>query len=276
MQTTNPYSMESVEDMQHKTIEEQGIQTGSNSEGTLSTDTAKEKDTDKKAPMSGRKEKSSSHRSKKSKKDRKELGKSLKQKGDEKKREFEDILKMKERIEEAIGEIDDGRFRDLSEYTAGERLLIFQNELLNKIRETKEYRDTLQRVAADFDNYRKRMEKEKENIIKFANEGLLLKLIEVLDNFERALDNVKDREDDPFVEGIRMIYNQFQKIITDEGLKPIVETGVEFDPHIHEAMMQIADNELKENTVTDVFQKGYILKDRVIRPAKVRISKKEA
>ncbi len=192
-------------------------------------------------------------------------------------RAYSDVLDMSAEIEKEMETIEEGQFSCLDEYSMNEKLLIFQSELLNKIKTVNEYKETLQRVAADFDNYRKRNEKDRENIINFANERLILNLLEVVDNLDRAVNPVANGvdADDPFYQGIELIHNHFIKILSDEGVRAINETGVAFDPFRHDAMMQVVNDELDENTVTDVFQKGYFLKDKVIRPAKVRISKKE-
>ena len=192
-------------------------------------------------------------------------------------RKYGELLNMSTEIECEVAEIEEGKFGSLDDYSEGEKLLIFQNELINQIKSANEYRDSLQLVAADFDNYRKRNEKERESIISYANEKLLLKLLDVLDNLDRAMTTGKNgiSEDDPFYEGIKLIHSQFNKIMADEGLEPIGETGIPFDPYKHDAMAQVVNNDLDDNTVTDVFLKGYFLKDKAIRPAQVRISKKE-
>lgn len=190
------------------------------------------------------------------------------------KREYDEVLKMNQDIISAIEEIEEGKYGKLDEYSTDEKLLIFQSDLLDQIRQANEYRDSLQRVAADFDNYRKRVEKERDNFVKFANERLILNFLEVLDNLDRAMENNHGTDDeDPFRQGIKLIHSHFRKIMQDEGLRAIEETGIEFDPYKHDAMMQIVNDEIEENTVTDIFQKGYILNEKVIRPAKVRISK---
>ena len=195
--------------------------------------------------------------------------------------QFSEILNSSSEIESEIETIEEGRYGSLEEYSVSERSLIFQSELISQIKLANEYRDSLQRMAADFDNYRKRIEREREKLIAFANEGLILKLLVVLDNLDRAVDNDTSNEEDKrdsfdsFYEGIRLIQSQFRKIMADEGLKAIDETGVAFDPYKHEAMMHIVNNNLENNTVTDVLLKGYYLKDKMIRPAQVRISKKE-
>ncbi len=189
--------------------------------------------------------------------------------------EITGILEKSIEIEKEIEGIGEGRFTRLEGLTDTEKLLIFKYELLNSIKLVAEYKNTAQRVAADMDNYRKRAEKEREAIISYSNEDLITKMLDVLDNLDRALQNVEDRMDDPFIQGIQLIHKQFIKIMGDEGLESIEETGIPFDPYHHDAMMQVANNDLEENTITDIFLKGYILKKKVIRPAKVIISKKD-
>lgn len=193
------------------------------------------------------------------------------------KRKYAELLSMSTENEREIAAILEKKIGSLDEYSANERHLIFQNELINQMEAAGESKESLQRIAADFDNYRKRNEKERESIVAYANEKLLLKLLGVLDNLERSMTTGKKRivEDDPFYEGIKLIHSQFTKILVDEGLTPVDETGVEFDPYKHDAMMQVVNNDLDDNTVTDVFLKGYSLKNKLIRPAQVRISKQK-
>ena len=233
-------------------------------------------DTDERIASSGQKpERTGSVKRKGSGKGNITFRRSKRSKRDE--RKYAELLNMSTEIEREIDVIEEEKFGSLDEYSVSEKLLIFQNEFINQIRSTSEYRDSLQRVAADFDNYRKRNEKERESIISYANEKLLLKLLNVLDNLDRALTTGKNGipEDDPFYEGIKLIHSQFNKVMTEEGLTPIDETGVLFDPYKHDAMMRVVNNEIDDNTVTDIFLNGYVLKDKVIRPAQVRISKKE-
>ncbi len=125
------------------------------------------------------------------------------------------------------------------------------------------YLEQLQRLQAEFDNFRKRTEKEKYELLKNANEDLIVKLLGVLDNFELALEHVEDK-------GIKMIYSELYSILEKEGLN-IIKTEGEFDPKIHEAIIQ---EEGKENEkIVEELQKGYILNDKVIRPSKVKITK---
>lgn len=129
------------------------------------------------------------------------------------------------------------------------------------------------RLMAEFDNFRRRSAKEQLEIIETANGKLLEKLSEVLDNFERAFaaeNKAKDLE--TFEKGMQMIHDQFAKVLTDAGLEQIDPTGEEFDPNCHEALMQQPSEDIPENHVVTVFMKGYKLKNKILKPAKVIVS----
>ena len=129
------------------------------------------------------------------------------------------------------------------------------------------------RLMAEFDNFRRRSAKEQLELIETANGKLLEKLSEVQDNFERAFaaeNKAKDLE--AFEKGMQMIYNQFAKILTDAGLEQIDPTGAEFDPNCHEALMQQPSETIPEGHVVTVFQKGYKLKNKILKTAKVIVS----
>lgn len=134
------------------------------------------------------------------------------------------------------------------------------------------------RAQADFENTRKRLEKEKQDFIKFANEGIILELLNILDDLERAVELAQQHHQDmpAFLKGVEMILAHLYDMLKEYGLKPIEAQGKAFDPHSHEALMQIEDKELPEHTVVEEMQKGYLLNDRVIRTAKVKVSKKNA
>ena len=129
------------------------------------------------------------------------------------------------------------------------------------------------RLMAEFDNFRRRSAKEQLDLIETANGKLLEKLSEVQDNFERAFaaeNKAKDLE--AFEKGMQMIYNQFAKVLTDAGLEQIDPTGKEFDPNCHEALMQQPSETIPEGHVVTVFQKGYKLKNKILKTAKVIVS----
>ena len=129
------------------------------------------------------------------------------------------------------------------------------------------------RLMAEFDNYRRRTAKEQLELIETANGKLLEKLSEVQDNFERAFASENKAQDlEAFEKGMQMIYNQFAKILTDAGLEQIDPTGAELDPNMHEALMQQPSETVPEGHVVTVFQKGYKLKNKILKTAKVIVS----
>ena len=129
------------------------------------------------------------------------------------------------------------------------------------------------RLMAEFDNFRRRSAKEQLELIETANGKLLEKLSEVQDNFERAFASENKAQDlEAFEKGMQMIYNQFAKILTDAGLEQIDPTGAEFDPNCHEALMQQPSETVPEGHVVTVFQKGYKLKNKILKTAKVIVS----
>ena len=151
------------------------------------------------------------------------------------------------------------------------------NTLKEKLEESenqaKELEDKLLRVAADFDNFKKRTAREFENLAKFANENIISKLTDTLDNFQRALDHAKNSTDfDNFHRGVELIYDSLREVLEKEGLKPIKTIGETFDPNFHEAVSQRESDEHPEGIITDEISKGYILNDRVIKAPKVIVS----
>ncbi len=129
------------------------------------------------------------------------------------------------------------------------------------------------RLMAEFDNFRRRSAKEQLELIEVANGKLLEKLSEVQDNFERAFASENKAKDlEAFEKGMQMIYNQFAKVLTDAGLEQIDPTGKEFDPNLHEALMQQPSDTIPEGHVVTVFQKGYKLKNKILKTAKVIVS----
>jgi len=149
-------------------------------------------------------------------------------------------------------------------------------ELKAEVEKTKEYQDKLLRAQADFDNLRKRLEKERLEFLKYANEGVLLELLNVLDDLERTINLAEDKHEDlnAFLKGVEMILAHLYDMLKQHGVKPIEAEGKVFDPHYHEALMQVENKDLPEHTIVEVLQKGYLMHERVIRTAKVKVSKK--
>lgn len=127
------------------------------------------------------------------------------------------------------------------------------------------------RTYAEFDNYRKRSQKEKEQAYSDSKASVLTELLPVLDNFERAANN-KEASLEDYQKGIDMIFNQFTDILKKTGVESFGEKGEEFDPNIHSAVMHIDDEKEKENVIVDVFSKGYKLGERILRHAIVKVA----
>ena len=139
----------------------------------------------------------------------------------------------------------------------------------------KSYLDDLQRMAADFSNYRKRNDAERAEFAKFAKADLIAKLLDVLDGYDRALATVPDDlRGQPWVEGMWLVERKLRSILDVEGLEPIDSLGKPFDPYLHEAVAYVESDE-PEGTVIQEHQKAYRLHDRVIRPALVTVAKKK-
>ncbi|MBN1572051.1 MAG: nucleotide exchange factor GrpE [Deltaproteobacteria bacterium] len=150
---------------------------------------------------------------------------------------------------------------------------VVREELENAKREASEKHDQYLRVLAEFENFKKRVQKESAESRRYANEELLKAMLPVIDNLERALEHGgNDAKDDPMVEGIKMVQKQFLETLTKFGVSQVEALGEPFDPNFHEAMMQIATNDSPPNTVVTEIAKGYLFNDRLIRPAMVGVS----
>ena len=130
--------------------------------------------------------------------------------------------------------------------------------------------DRLKRSMAEFDNYRKRTEKEKSSMYIIGAKDIVEKMLPIVDNFERGL--AQAPEDDPFAEGMKMIYKQMMTAFDEMGVKPIEAVGKEFDPNLHNAVMHVEDESVGENIVVEEFQKGYTYKDFVVRHSMVKVA----
>ncbi|MUG64571.1 nucleotide exchange factor GrpE [Paenibacillus campinasensis] len=129
------------------------------------------------------------------------------------------------------------------------------------------------RAQADFDNFRRRTQKEKEELAKYASSKLIQELLPVIDNFERALQASEDNpEFESFSKGVNMIFRQLEQVLAAEGLTAMNSVGQPFNPEFHQAIMQVESDEHEEGIVVEEVQKGYMLKDKVLRPAMVKVS----
>ena len=133
--------------------------------------------------------------------------------------------------------------------------------------------DKLTRQMAEFDNYRKRTEKEKSAMYEIGARDVVEKILPVVDNFERGLQSVaEENKGDPFVQGMDKIYKHLMTTLEEIGVKPIEAVGQEFNPDYHNAVMHVEDEELGENVVADEFQKGYMYRDSVVRHSMVKVA----
>ena len=140
--------------------------------------------------------------------------------------------------------------------------------------ELQEKEDRWLRLAAEFDNYKRRTSRDFGNLIRNASENIITQLVPIVDDFERALDHAKTTDDfDSLHQGVEMILNHLKEVLRKEGLEPIEALGKPFDPHFHEALMQTEDDAYDSGVVVQETQRGYILNDKVIRPAKVIVNK---
>jgi len=136
--------------------------------------------------------------------------------------------------------------------------------------ENQELRDRYMRTLADFENYRKRADREKQDFFKYAMGGLLKDLLPVLDNFDRALEHAEEGDD--FHKGVALIYKQLFDVLKKHGVRVIDEANVHFDLNIHEAVVTEEDPSVPSHSVLAILQKGYFLHDRLLRPALVKVS----
>jgi molecular chaperone GrpE len=158
-----------------------------------------------------------------------------------------------------------------------------RSELLEQLQETEralatsreqadEHLRSWQRTAADFSNYKRRTEEDRRTADLFANAVLLGRLLAVLDDFDRALDNVPDDAHESWVEGVRLVERKLRGVLEAEGVTPIEAIGQTFDPNLHEAVVHEETAEAPDNTVIGEVQKGYLLHERVLRPSLVRVA----
>jgi molecular chaperone GrpE len=149
-----------------------------------------------------------------------------------------------------------------------------KKKLEEREKELKEHHDRLLRLAADFENYKKRASREKEEWTKFANEDLIRAMLPFIDNLERAVNHAQTVKDTGvLIEGVRLTIQQILKTLNKFGLSTFESVGKPFDPAMHEAMLVVETDKHEPNQVVEEFQKGYVLNDRLLRPATVSVSK---
>jgi molecular chaperone GrpE len=139
--------------------------------------------------------------------------------------------------------------------------------------DAKEASNRYLRLAADFDNFKKRARQEQSETIQFANADLIEKLLPVVDNFHRVLESAPPEVDDAWLKGVRLTLQQLDELLASQGVSPIESVGTPFDPSLHEAIGHEESDEHPEDTVVSEVRKGYRLNDRVVRPALVRVAR---
>ena len=148
-----------------------------------------------------------------------------------------------------------------------------KNKKDKKDEKIEELTDRLTRQMAEFDNFRKRTEKEKSQMYEIGAKDIIEKILQVVDNFERGIAAVPEEEkSNPFAEGMEKIYKQLMTTLEEIGVKPIEAVGQEFDPDFHNAVMHVEDEEVGENIITEEFQKGYLYRDSVVRHSMVKVA----
>ena len=168
----------------------------------------------------------------------------------------------------------DAKADDKSDEKSDEKKGLFKKKKKDKKDEQiEELNDRLKRQMAEFENFRKRTDKEKQAMFDTGAKSVIEKILPVVDNFERGLATVpEESKEDPFVDGMNRIYKQLMTELENIGVKPIDAVGQEFDPNFHNAVMHVEDESAGENTVVEVFQQGYALGDKVLRFAMVKVA----
>ena len=161
---------------------------------------------------------------------------------------------------------DEENIASSEEEISGEEKKIIELE-----KQVADLKDRLLRKAAEFENYKRRTENDQLNLIKYAAESFIIKLLPVIDDFERSLDHI-DSANDALKQGLKLVYDKLIKVLEDQGVKKIEAVGKPFDVHFHEALMQRKDDKAEPHTVLEELEKGYLYKDRVIRHSKVVVS----
>ena len=177
---------------------------------------------------------------------------------------------MEDKNEQLEQEIENVEATEIPEIQETEESKIEKLEL-----EVQEWKDSYTRKLAEFQNFSRRKENELAEFKKYASEEIILKVLDNVDNLERAIDSTKESKNfDSLVEGVDMILKNMKNLLVDEGVEEIEAEGKTFDPYEHQPMMTETLEEVENDTILQVFQKGYKLKGKVIRPSMVKINKK--
>lgn len=165
-----------------------------------------------------------------------------------------------------------------SEKKSKERTVELKESEYQKLaQEAADYKDKYIRLYAEFENARKRMERERLEFVKYANEELIENFLGIMDDLERSVEAAKTKHQDydAFLKGIEMVMAHIYELLKKNNVRPVEAVGKKFDPHCHEALMQVESSDHEDEVVVEEFQKGYLLGDRVVRTAKVKVAKKK-
>ena len=175
---------------------------------------------------------------------------------------------LKENVNPDVESVEENKVEEqINTDTDSEEKVKLLEEEVNK------YKELMLRKAAEFENFKRRTENDQLNLLKYAAESLIIKLLPTVDDLERSLDHFSEETDiQKIKEGVQLIYNKFMKTLDEQGVKKIESVGQPFSVEFHEALMQRADDSVPPHTVLDELEKGYMYKDRVIRHAKVIVS----
>lgn len=184
----------------------------------------------------------------------------------------EDTETDKEVSEEETEAVAEETEEAAEEGKSGKKLFGKKNKKDKKDEKIEELTDRLTRQMAEFDNFRKRTEREKSQMYEIGAKDIIEKILPVVDNFERGLKAAEENKEDPFVQGMEMVYKQLMTTLESVGVKPIEAVGQEFNPDFHNAVMHVEDEELGENIVAEEFQKGYMYRETVVRYSMVKVA----
>ena len=180
--------------------------------------------------------------------------------------------KTEEASEEQEAETEE-QTEDQTEEKASKKFFGKKDKKDKKDEKIEELTDRLTRQMAEFDNFRKRTEKEKSQMYEVGAKDIIEKILPVVDNFERGLDAVpEEKKEDPFIQGMEKVYKQFMTVLESAEVKPIEALGNQFDPNFHNAVMHVEDENFGENEVAEEFQKGYMYRDSVVRHSMVKVA----
>ena len=174
---------------------------------------------------------------------------------------------------EEVSEEQEAETEDQTEEKASKKFFGKKDKKDKKDEKIEELTDRLTRQMAEFDNFRKRTEKEKSQMYEVGAKDIIEKILPVVDNFERGLDAVpEEKKEDPFIQGMEKVYKQFMTVLESVEVKPIEAHGNQFDPNFHNAVMHVEDENFGENEVAEEFQKGYMYRDSVVRHSMVKVA----